>query len=504
MNSDRDQVLAVVGQARRRVVANQALWEATFAVTVALLGPTLLLALGRDWFAWPMLILFAAAGIALAGWRLWRRRPRLYPVAQVLDSRLRSEDQISTGICFLESEDPVAVEQRHAAASLAARSDLETAFPWKAPRSLYALASVFLVASALCAVRYWLEKPLRVERPLPEVILQALGVMPGKPGERPADQARNAPPRQRGAPAENQELTDRNGPEQAQKSSDPGAASSPEAGDQARTPADEKDSRAQNDSATPGDEMGDPLASDASGDQIQSYEEMLERDAKNGLSKAEGKQGKEGNENPNSTSAGSQESSNSLLAKLRDAMNNMLSRLQQKSPGAGQQQQGAKGASANEGEQKEGQGEGQSGAGQPQPGGQQAAQGEGGESDAQDPSGRDQGKGGGKSSDQGTRGSSSSGAGREEGDKQVRDAQQAEAMGKLSDLYGRRAANVTGEVTVETQSGKQTLRTPQGQKQARHADPGGQVSRDEIPLAYQEYVKEYFNKLHQNQAAQKK
>ncbi len=504
MNTDRDQLLATVGQARRRVVVNVALREATLAATVALLGPTLLLALGRDWFAWPMLVLFAAAGLALAGWRLSRRLPGHYPVSQVLDTRLAGDDQISTAICFLQSEDPVALEQRHTAAGLAARSDLETAFPWKAPRSLYALASVFLVASALCALRYWLEKPVRIERPLPEVILQALGVLPGRPGERPnpAEQAHNTLPKQAGLPAENQDLADRNA--QGQKPPDPGAASAPDAGDQARAPSDEKDSRAQNDSATPGDEMGDPMASDAAGDQIQSYEEMLERDAKNGLSKAEGKQGKDGNENQNSTSAGSQESSNSLLAKLRDAMNNMLSRLQQKSPGSGQQQQGDKGASANAGEQKEGQGQGQSGAGQPQPGGKQAAEGESGQSDSQDPSGHDQsGKGGGKSADQGTRGSSSNGAGREEGDKQIRDAQQAEAMGKLSELYGRRAASVSGEVTVETQSGKQTLRTPQGQKQARHSDPGGEVSRDEIPLAYQAYVKEYFNKLHQNQAAKK-
>ena len=68
-------------------------------------------------------------------------------------------------------------------------------------------------------------------------------------------------------------------------------------------------------------------------------------------------------------------------------------------------------------------------------------------------------------------------------------------MGKLNDLYGQRAKTLTGEVTVEAQSGKQSLRTPQSQRTAQHADSGGEVSRDEIPLAYQPYVKEYFNKL---------
>jgi len=178
-------------------------------------------------------------------------------------------------------------------------------------------------------------------------------------------------------------------------------------------------------------------------------------------------------------------------------MNNMLSRLQQKSSGAGQQQ-AAQGASQNGNDQKEGSGEARSGSGQPKAGGQEAADSEGAESEAQDLSAQNpNGKNGGKSSEQGSRGSSGSGAGRQEGDKQLAEAQLQEAMGKLTELYGRRAANVTGEVTVETQSGKQTLRTPQSQKQARHSDAGGEVSRDEIPLAYQAYVKEYFNRLRQ-------
>ncbi len=487
---------AVVERARRRILVNRALWEAGLAFTIALLGPTLFLLLGRDWFGWPMLVVFALAGIGVAVWRVWRRQPDHYRVSQVLDARLSSEDQISTAIYFAASQAPAAVEQRQAAAQIAERADLETVFPLVLPRSLYGLASVFLVASALCALRYFLEKPLRVDRPLPQVILQALREDGGPNDSRRArQQARNAPPKQDQALAiESDSLGKDGNPQQGQETSDPAANAQPQAGDQARTPESEK---AQTQGLDTGDPFGDPMPSDGGSDAVQSYEDMLERDAKSGLAKAQGQQGKDSNGNENKDGAGSADS-NSLLAKLRDAMNNMLSRMQQKPQGNGQQQ-ASNGNQGNGEEQQDGKGQGKSGAGQPTPGGKETTEGEGSESDSQDMSAQNSaGQSNGKTSDQSARGQSGSGAGRQEGDKQIADAQQQAALGKLSELYGKRAANVTGEVTVETQSGKQTLKTPQTEKQARHGDPGGEVSRDEIPLAYQAYVKEYFNKLHQS------
>src|SRR5437867_3327119 len=99
----REQLTAAVRRARLRIIANRALWEAGLAATIGLLGPTLFLLLGSSLFAWPLFVLFPLAGGGIAGWRLWRTRPDLYHVSQVLDARLTTQDQISTAIYFSES-----------------------------------------------------------------------------------------------------------------------------------------------------------------------------------------------------------------------------------------------------------------------------------------------------------------------------------------------------------------------------------------------------------------
>ena len=490
---DRERLTGAVERARARVRLNQALQEAAWAGALVLLGPVLLLVTGRQWFAWPLLILFVLAGIGWAAWRLYRRRPTPYQVSQTLDVRLAAQDQISTAVYFLDAGSTAACEQRHAAARLAATAGIEDAFPVAAPRSLYALAAVFVVASTLCAIRFFLEKPFRLDQPLPRVIQQALNPNqpPARQPQAPHDQLQSKT-QPHAIPLDNPETLIEAERQPGQDPSQPSvAASDSEAGRQPDP------SRPPEEAAT-GDPFGDPAAGDRDDMPIQSYEDMLERDAKNGLAKPDGKQGTNQESSSSSNQAAADAESNSLLAKLREAMNNMLSKLQQKPSGNGKQQTQS-GAPSNSGEQQEGKGEGQQGAGQPQPGGQQSSEGEGAESDQPSAGQGAAAKNGAKASEGGQKGSSGDGAGSQEGDKAIQDALQQEALGKLTELYGRRAQNVTGEVTVEAQSGKQTLRTPLSAKQGEHRDSGGQVSRDEIPLAYQAYIKEYFSKIRQTE-----
>jgi hypothetical protein len=74
-------------------------------------------------------------------------------------------------------------------------------------------------------------------------------------------------------------------------------------------------------------------------------------------------------------------------------------------------------------------------------------------------------------------------------------AAQLAAMGKISEIIGKRSADVTGEVTVEVQNGNQQLRTPYAQRAVHHAQAGGEISRDEVPVALQDYVQQYFEEL---------
>jgi hypothetical protein len=84
------------------------------------------------------------------------------------------------------------------------------------------------------------------------------------------------------------------------------------------------------------------------------------------------------------------------------------------------------------------------------------------------------------------------GAGSEDGAKDIREAEQLAAMGKISEIIGKRAADLSGEVSVEVESTNQQLRTPYASRKASHAAGGAEIGRDEVPVAVQSYVEQYF------------
>ena len=56
---------------------------------------------------------------------------------------------------------------------------------------------------------------------------------------------------------------------------------------------------------------------------------------------------------------------------------------------------------------------------------------------------------------------------------------------------------------VEVQSGKQQLKTSYSNTKATHAETDGDVTRDEIPLALQPYIQQYFSEVHKAEPAAK-
>lgn len=85
-----------------------------------------------------------------------------------------------------------------------------------------------------------------------------------------------------------------------------------------------------------------------------------------------------------------------------------------------------------------------------------------------------------------------SGAGNQDGDKRIKQAEDLAAMGKITEIIGKRSATVTGEATVEVQSTSQQLKTAYAAGTAQHGQSGGEIDRDEIPVAMQPFVQEYF------------
>jgi hypothetical protein len=68
-------------------------------------------------------------------------------------------------------------------------------------------------------------------------------------------------------------------------------------------------------------------------------------------------------------------------------------------------------------------------------------------------------------------------------------------MGKLSEIMGKRSQTITGEATVEVQQTNQQLRTNYVNKGVQHSQGGAEISRDEVPVALQPYVQQYFEQV---------
>ena len=93
--------------------------------------------------------------------------------------------------------------------------------------------------------------------------------------------------------------------------------------------------------------------------------------------------------------------------------------------------------------------------------------------------------------------------GSQDGEKKIRQAEQLAAMGKISEIIGKRAATVTGEATVEVKSTSQQIRTPYAQRGVQHSQGGAEINRDEVPVALQAYVERYFEHVRKQAPAKK-
>ena len=76
-------------------------------------------------------------------------------------------------------------------------------------------------------------------------------------------------------------------------------------------------------------------------------------------------------------------------------------------------------------------------------------------------------------------------------------------MGKLSEIIGKRSASITGEMTIESQSGPQQLKTAYARSDAKHAATSGDIARDEVPVELQSYVQKYFEQVRKKPAVKR-
>jgi len=483
-------MLKVVRQARRRLLANELLSQAIYTACASLSAFILLLLAGTQVLDWrwlvPVPLIAAAAGAYLA----YKSVPSPYRTAQLLDCRVRLADTLSTAVHFSQSgADSAAGEMRRRqleqAVRLAERVDVRRAVPYTLPRASYLLAVLVLAASSLFALRYGLNRRLDLKPPL-AVMLEQQFVFPQKTA---LAESTTREPETRLSAADGDEQ-----PAAGADRRDSGDASTDDVNDPRGAGQTRKD-KAGADASRQGTDKGqagnDPEASDAES-------QSDAQDGRNGAASERSARQSSGNDRE----AGRREPANNqdsgLLSKMKDAFQNLLSRMKPQQGNRGSEGQVA----MNRNSQQPGQARQNGGKNQAGPDSQQDSSGDPSAETAQDRPGSSR-KGAGASDARESGKQPGSGIGSEDGDKRAREAEQLAAMGKISEIIGKRSANITGQATVEVQSTTQQLRTPYAPRAAEHSQNGAEISRDEIPVALQAYVERYFEQLRKQSAVKK-
>jgi hypothetical protein len=465
--------------------------QAANASSAALFAFILLLILGAEILAWQIVVLIPVVTLAAGIWLAFRRVPTPYATAQRIDRGLGLADTLSTALFFGDSaaagkvSESIVRSQAAAAEEVARTVDARQAVPYRMPRTAYAMAGLLLVAASLFALRYGVSHRLDLKQPLATMLHQTFG-------SDPVQQARNnkAPKLPQGDYAPDSEMASaddrermgeqidvpQEGEEQAEgepgkadsKSSD-GTKKAQDAGDQSNSDPQETSSDEQGDSDSPG-----------------SGQQNSKQDGKEGNSKQD-----PGNNGDNN---------NSLMSKVKDAVQNLLSKMKPQNQSGGQQQSSEQNSQQGKGQQQGG--KQQSAKNGQQQGGEQASDSQEGQEGDQAQNGQDQdGKGTGNSDSKQASKQPGSGVGSQDGDKKLKQAEQLAAMGKISEIIGKRAQTISGETMIEVQNTQQQLRTQYSNRAVQHTQAGAEISRDEIPVSLQSYVESYFDAVRKSAPA---
>jgi hypothetical protein len=480
-------VYETVRRARHRILANEVVRQAVYACSAILASLILLLLLGTQILSWLWLWVLPLVTLAAGAYLTYRRLPSSYRVAQYVDRVLHLSDTLSTAIYFAAAESGVPADaclvQRAQAEELASGLDLRRAVPIRAPKAAYWTAVLLLVASSLFAVRYGLDHRLDLRAPLARIVQEKWGAgeqpqtarlhksLPSPRQEHPRDFPLTIDEGQTKGPGELESATDAALDTVGEPDVDNSKNAAPRAGDSKSGPS------------------GENVAGKSESDSPDGLHTNKEGEQSADGSPGTGKQGEPGGKQPSNNGG---ENSN-LLSKFRDAMSNLLSRMRQQPGNEGTPQQ----SSTQGGKQAQNQsGNGRQNGKQGQQSGDQQADAQEGQPGEEGQNGQNaQSRSGAESGSEPNTKQPGSGIGRQDGSKDVKLAEQLAAMGKISEIIGKRSANVTGEVTVEVQNSSQQVRTPYTQSPSHHQEAGGEISRDEVPVALQAYVQQYFEQL---------
>jgi hypothetical protein len=489
-------VRRVIENASRRSLLVLLVEHAGFVLSAICGGLALLLLLGTQILDWSWILLVAFIGITVAFLRLRGRIMSRYRVAQVIDRRLQLNDTLSTAWFLLQSGGPGRSQSRFTAAQIgraeraAQRIETASVFPFVWRRSWAVAGALAAVALSLFAVRYLVTSSLNFKPSLvplsfsfPEDVLERIERLAGRDSETSRRALRPSGSALKHADQGNQSEK----PEQNTKPPEQAGANSGIGSNQkfSRTPDDPSANTKQNgDTQNRGRDEASP---ESAGNNAP--------DGKPSESQARNEQtpANEANRDDN------QQQSSGLLDRMKDALSGLMAKTH--SQNAAQKEQHAE-QEPKPGEKQSAQNSSRSGQTDQRERDSEDTNGRNSEQNAQ---GQQQAEASEKSpgteansSDEGANRKGSdpqSGIGRQDGEKTLKEAEQLRAMGKLDEIIGKRSANLTGDMTIETRSSNRPLETQYSGRVAHHADLGGEIDRDEVPLALQRYVREYMEQV---------
>jgi hypothetical protein len=464
----------LLSKARRRELAHLAADKTVLSVAIVMGGLILVLLAGTQFLEWYWLLLLSVASLGVGFYRLRRSTPSLYVLAQRIDQRLKLSDALSTALYFSdhpqEGRQAICDMQRQSAEAVAGEIDPKQAVPFIRPRYVLPVAGLAVAALALFGVRYMVTGTLDLQPSLLKMAYDSFF------GAKPAE-AENLPPRARfdpktGNSGQDSPLLDADNP--------PEDLNSPENPKNDAAPGDDK-TPGQN-PADANDESLDKGKQDQSqGDQSGQGKNSPDQNQK------EGDSSKNGDKQGGQDSKGGSSKDSSMMDKLRDALANMMNKMKSSSEGeksAKNSQKGQSGDKQEPGEKGEQSKENQ----QSQADLNGDTQSEGDQKNSSDAQNSEKSA---KNASQDAK----NGIGSQDGEKAMREAEQLQAMGKISEIIGKRSANIAGEVMMEVGSSKQALKTAWTSQSATHSEAGSEIHRDEVPLEYQQFVEHYFEEV---------
>lgn len=492
----------LITSARRRLLIQIISSQVLVALSIGAGGLVLLLILGTQVFDWYWPVLLAVASLGYLVWRSRQGWPTPYRVAQLIDYRLNLADLLSTAFHFRSKNDSALQSELVEKAEQVARTTRpEVAFPTGMPTGWGRATATMVLALSLLVFRYAFQSHLDLGEPIAPGLYELLAS-----SEKPKEFAKGKkadpdamPIDGIGVPDTTQRNPEEKGIEKGQEI-DTMAPNSNDSSNNGQKPGQFQQTMSPNEEGEKGEngEKGESGSGEKKSD-----------DAAGGEKKDGGNVPANQKQDPKQQQGNQSGEKSSLMDKFKDAMANLANKMKPQEKNQGQQQ-------AQNQKQKQDQ---QNGAGQQQQQSQQGQQQQQGKQQAggqqqNDPNGQQQGEGQEKSPSQQAKGSdksnqppngdSKSGTGKQDGNKNVELAEQQRAMGKISEIFGKRAQNLQGEIMIEVSSSKsQQLKTGYSGKSAQHSDTSGVINRDEVPLIFQNYVQKYFEEIRKSPAPEK-